>query len=78
MTPAGEIAIEWHPLQPFLPPHARLLMLGSFPPPHKRWCMEFFYPNRTNQMCFTLMQSRLHFKDFRKENRSRIKKLFNA
>ncbi|MCR4828621.1 MAG: uracil-DNA glycosylase family protein [Bacteroidales bacterium] len=42
--------VERHPLQPFLPPRARLLMLGSFPPPRKRWCMDFFYPNRTNQM----------------------------
>lgn len=42
--------IERHPLQPFLPSSARLLMLGSFPPPRKRWCMDFFYPNRTNQM----------------------------
>ena len=42
--------IERHPLQPFLLPTARLLMLGSFPPPRKRWCMDFFYPNRTNQM----------------------------
>ena len=42
--------IERHPLQPFLPSEARLLMLGSFPPPRKRWCMEFFYPNRTNMM----------------------------
>lgn len=42
--------IERHPLAPFLPPNARLLMLGSFPPPHNRWCMEFFYPNRTNMM----------------------------
>lgn len=25
-------------------------MLGSFPPPRRRWCMDFFYPNRTNQM----------------------------
>lgn len=44
------IPIERHPLQPFLPSNARLLMLGSFPPPRKRWCMEFFYPNRTNMM----------------------------
>ena len=44
------IDIERHPLQPFLPEGARLLILGSFPPPHKRWCMDFFYPNRTNQM----------------------------
>ena len=44
------IPIERHPLMPFLPPNARLLMLGSFPPQKHRWCMEFFYPNRTNQM----------------------------
>ena len=42
--------IEVHPLQPFLPQQARLLMLGSFPPPRARWCMDFFYPNRTNMM----------------------------
>lgn len=41
---------ERHPLQPFLPAEARLLILGSFPPPRHRWCMDFFYPNRTNQM----------------------------
>ena len=45
-----EIPIERHPLEPFLPQNARLLMLGSFPPPRKRWCMDFFYPNRTNMM----------------------------
>lgn len=44
------IDIERHPLRPFLPEGARLLMLGSFPPPRKRWCMDFFYPNRTNMM----------------------------
>lgn len=44
------IPVERHPLEPFLPPGAKLLMLGSFPPPRKRWCMEFFYPNRTNMM----------------------------
>ncbi len=44
------IPVERHPLKPFLPPNARLLMLGSFPPPRKRWCMDFFYPNRTNMM----------------------------
>jgi G:T/U-mismatch repair DNA glycosylase len=42
--------IEHHPLQPFLPENARLLMLGSFPPPRERWCMEFFYPNPQNDM----------------------------
>ena len=42
--------IERHPLEPFLPANARLLMLGSFPPPRRRWAMDFFYPNFTNQM----------------------------
>jgi G:T/U-mismatch repair DNA glycosylase len=42
--------IEQHPLEPFLPGNAALLMLGSFPPPHKRWSMEFFYPNLQNDM----------------------------
>jgi len=50
MTDTDDIPIERHPLQPFLPPNARLLMLGSFPPQKKRWCMDFFYPNRTNMM----------------------------
>ena len=44
------IAIEQHPLQPFLPPNATVLFLGSFPPPRKRWSMEFFYPNIQNDM----------------------------
>jgi len=44
------IPVERHPLQPFLPEGARLLMLGSFPPPRMRWSMDFFYPNRTNMM----------------------------
>ena len=42
--------IERHPLRPFLPENAQLLMLGSFPPPKERWCMEFFYPNPQNDM----------------------------
>ena len=41
---------EYHPLQPFLPPEARVLMSGSFPPPRPRWCMDFYYPNRSNDM----------------------------
>ena len=44
------IEVERHPLEPFLPQNARLLMLGSFPPQRKRWCMDFFYPNRSNMM----------------------------
>ncbi len=41
---------EQHPLTPFLPANARLLMLGSFPPQRKRWSMEFYYPNWNNDM----------------------------
>ena len=41
---------EKHPLEPFLPQNARILMLGSFPPSQTRWSMEFFYPNWINDM----------------------------
>ena len=41
---------EKHPLRPFLPSGARILMLGSFPPQRKRWSMDFFYPNMQNDM----------------------------
>ena len=34
---------ERHPLQPFLPAGARILMLGSFPPKRERWSMELYY-----------------------------------
>lgn len=42
--------VERHPLEPFLPTGARILMLGSFPPKRERWSMEFFYPNWINDM----------------------------
>lgn len=42
--------IETHPLEPFLPGNARILMLGSFPPKKEKWSMEFFYPNFINDM----------------------------
>ena len=42
--------IEEHPLEPFLPANAVLLMLGSFPPQKKRWSMDFFCPNLQNDM----------------------------
>lgn len=42
--------IETHPLPPFVPPHAVVLMLGSFPPPQSRWKMDFYYPNIQNDM----------------------------
>lgn len=41
---------EHHPLTPFLPVHATMLMLGSFPPPPERWTMNFYYPNFQNDM----------------------------
>lgn len=44
------MSVEHHPLEPFLPASARLLMLGSFPPQRKRWSMDFYYPNWTNDM----------------------------
>lgn len=42
--------IETHPLQPYLPANATLLMLGSFPPPQNKWKMNFYYPNFQNDM----------------------------
>lgn len=49
-TSPSPAPVEMHPLPPFLPSQARILLLGSFPPPRKRWSMEFFYPNFTNDM----------------------------
>ncbi len=42
------MTIEEHPLKPFLPRHAKMLFLGSFPPPKEKWSMDFFYPNWIN------------------------------
>lgn len=39
---------ETHPLPPFTPPNAHVLILGSFPPPRARWKMDFYYPNFNN------------------------------
>ena len=44
------IPVEKHPLEPFLPEGAKILMLGSFPPLQRRWSMNFFYPNYQNDM----------------------------
>ncbi len=46
----NEIKIEQHPFEPFLPEGAIVLMLGTFPPKPERWSMEFYYPNRINDM----------------------------
>lgn len=40
--------LETHPFAPFIPPAAKVLIMGTFPPQPKRWAMEFYYPNRTN------------------------------
>ena len=42
--------IETHLFEPWLPSNAKLLLLGTFPPAPKRWCMEWYYPNYTNDM----------------------------
>ena len=77
--------IERHPLKPFLPEDAQLLMLGSFPPPRERWCMEFFYPNPQNDMWRIMGQiffgDKTHFegqRDFLKVQSTKAgKKVFN-
>ena len=59
--------VERHPFKPFLPKGCKLLMLGSFPPSQKRWCMNFFYPNFTNDMWRILglafFEDKQHFVD---------------
>ena len=40
--------IESHPFPPFIPKGAKVLIMGTFPPQPKRWCMDFYYPNPTN------------------------------
>lgn len=46
MTP--RIETERHPFDPFLPPEARVLFLGTFPAKPHRWSMHFYYPNFWN------------------------------
>lgn len=46
----NEQKTELHPLEPFFPAGARLLMMGSFPPKRERWKMDFYYPNFQNDM----------------------------
>lgn len=40
--------LEIHPWPPYIPPHPRVLLMGTFPPQPHRWSMDFYYPNRTN------------------------------
>ena len=52
---------ERHPFEPFLPPNARILFLGSFPPQPHRWCIPFYYPNWIND--FWRIMGLIHFGD---------------
>lgn len=67
-----ELEIETHPLEPFLPQNAQLLMMGSFPPPKSRWKMEFYYPNYQNDMWkifgLVFFQNKEHFLDIANKN----------
>lgn len=45
-----DLLSELHPLEPFFPIGAKVLMLGSFPPGKNRWSMDFYYPNLQNDM----------------------------
>ena len=62
-----EQPVETHPFAPFLPTNAKLLMLGTFPPAPKRWCMQWYYPNYTNDMWrimgLIFFGDKLHFVD---------------
>ncbi len=40
--------IEIHPWEPFIPPKAKVLIMGTFPPGNHRWSMDFYYPNPQN------------------------------
>ncbi len=44
----NEQLLETHPWPPFIPPNAKVLIMGTFPPGEHRWSMDFYYPNRTN------------------------------
>ena len=69
------LPVETHPLQPFLPGNARLLMLGSFPPPKTKWKMNFYYPNFQNDMWRILGLAFFNEKDyFLTENKSSFDK----
>lgn len=46
----ADFEIETHPFEPFIPEGAKILMLGTFPPKPEKWSMEFYYPNKINDM----------------------------
>ncbi len=58
---------ETHPWPPFIPDQAKILILGTFPPASNRWCMDFYYPNPTNDfwriMGLIFYNNKFHFYD---------------
>lgn len=46
--------VESHPWPPYIPPHTKVFILGTFPPQTKRWSMDFYYPNRTNDFWYAM------------------------
>lgn len=46
--------VEVHPWPPFIPDHAKILIMGTFPPGRHRWSMDFYYPNRTNDFWYMM------------------------
>ena len=75
---------EKHPLEPFLPQNAKIMMLGSFPPPRSKWSMEFFYPNIVNDMWYLcgllFFNDKFHFriKDEKRFNKEAIVEFCNS
>lgn len=53
-TISDNIPLETHPWPPFIPPHPKVMIMGTFPPQPKRWSMNFYYPNRTNDFWFMM------------------------
>lgn len=50
----NDIELETHPWEPYIPEHAKVLVMGTFPPQSKRWAMNFYYPNRTNDFWYMM------------------------
>lgn len=46
----GNSVIESLPFPPFLPPHATVMLMGTFPPAAEKRSMAFHYPNFQNDM----------------------------
>lgn len=49
-----QLPIETHPWAPYIHENARILIMGTFPPAPTRWCMDFYYPNRTNDFWYMM------------------------